>query len=582
MDALAIRIAHDYPKSNKGWGIGIDAFSAIMVGGDLKQSLYVLSGAVGMVLLIACANLANLTLARGISREREVAIRAALGAGRARLIRQFLTESLLLSVTGGVLGLGVAYGGLAAVKAKIPDGTIPPNLQVVMDGRVLLFVLGLSVVTGVLFGIVPAFKATRPDLTNSIKQGGLGTSPAQSSRRFRGALVVAEVALAFVLLAGSGLLIRSFFRMQSVDTGFDSTNVVTANLPIAERRFKTAAEFKLYLQQLTDAISAVPGVRDVAMTSALPLEGWGYGMPFQIVGAKPLDAANRPDCFFKMVGSSYFKALGVRLTSGRFLSEHDVKGAPPVAVLNAAMVKKFFPGENPIGKRILVEEIAFGETKLGPEIPWEVVGVVADEKVNGLGGDNDDSPGMYVTTDQSPQTYQALVVRGKTESTLLQRSIRDAIRGVNRDQVVDSMKTLDQIKVESVAGERFRSLLMGIFASVALLLAAIGLYGVISYSVVQRTREIGIRAALGAHPGNIRSLILRSAMTLTGLGLVLGVAGALILAQFLSSMLFNVGKYDPVTLACVALILTAVALLACLIPARRAMRVNPIIALRYE
>ncbi|HEY5078419.1 MAG TPA: ABC transporter permease, partial [Opitutaceae bacterium] len=582
MDALAIRIAHDYPKSNKGWGIGLDAFSAIMVGGDLKQSLYVLSGAVGMVLLIACANLANLTLARGISREREVAIRAALGAGRARLIRQFLTESLLLSVSGGVLGLAVAYGGLAVVKAKMPDGTIPPNLQVMMDGRVLLFVLGLSVVTGVLFGIVPAFKATRPDLTNSIKQGGLGTSPAQSSRRFRGALVVAEVALAFVLLAGSGLLIRSFFRMQNVETGFDSTNVVTANLPISERRFKTAAEFKLYLQQLTDAISAVPGVRDVAMTSALPLEGWGYGMPFQIVGAKQQDVANRPDCFFKMVGSSYFKALGVRLASGRFLNEHDVKGAPPVAVLNAAMVKKFFPGENPIGKRILVEEIAFGATKLGPEIPWEVVGVVADEKINGLGGDNDDSPGMYVTTDQSPQTYQALVVRGKTESTLLQRSIRDAIHGVDRDQVVDSMKTLDQIKVESVAGERFRSILMGIFASVALLLAAIGLYGVISYSVVQRTREIGIRAALGAHPGNIRSLVLKGAMTLTVLGLVLGAAGALVLAQFLSSMLFNVGKYDPATLVGVALILTGVALLACLIPARRAMRVNPIVALRYE
>ena len=318
------------------------------------------------------------------------------------------------------------------------------------------------------------------------------------------------------------------------------------------------------------------------MTSALPLEGWGYGMPFQIVGAKPLDAANRPDCFFKMVGWSYFKALGIRLTSGRFLNERDVKGSPPVAVINAAMAKKYFPGENPIGKRILVEEIAFAQTKLGPEIPWEVVGVVADENVGGLGGNNDDNPGMYVTTEQSPQIYQSMVVRGKTESTLLQRSIREAIKGVNRDQVVDSMKTMEQIKVESVAGERFRSILMGIFASVALLLAAIGLYGVISYSVVQRTREIGIRAALGAHPGRIRALILRGAMTLTAVGLVLGIGGALLLAQFLSSMLFNIGKYDPVTLAGVALVLTGVALLACLVPARRAMRVNPIVALRYE
>jgi putative ABC transport system permease protein len=582
MDALAIRIAHDYPKSNKGWGIGLDSFAAIAVGDDLKQSLYVLMGAVGMVLLIACANLANLTLARGISREREVAIRAAIGAGRWRLIRQFLTESLLLSVGGGVLGLGLAYAGLAVIKATMPDGTIPANLQVVMDGRVLVFVIVLSVVTGVLFGIVPAFKATKTDLSHSIKQGGLGTSPGHSSKRFRGSLVVAEVALAFALLAGAGLLIRSFFRMQDVATGFDSTNVVTAELPIPDKRFHTAAEFNLYLQQMYDAIGAVPGVRDVAFTSALPMQGWGYGMPFQIVGDKPLDVANRPDCFFKMVGPTYFHALGIRLTQGRLLGEHDVHGSPPVAVINETMAKKYFANASPIGKRILVEEIAFAQTKLGPEIPWEVVGVVADEKIGGLGSDDKFNPGMYVTIEQSPQTYQDLVVRGQTNSSLLQRSILDAIHRINKDQVVTSVRTLEQIKVESVAGERFRSILMGIFASVALILAAIGLYGVISYSVVQRTREIGIRTALGANPGNIRGLVLRSAMTLTGLGLVVGVAFALGLSQFLSSMLFNTGKYDLVTFAGVGAVLALVSLVACLIPARRAMRVNPIIALRYE
>jgi putative ABC transport system permease protein len=582
MDALAIRIAHDYPKSNKGWGIAIDPFSSVLVGSDLKQSLYVLMGAVGMVLLIACSNLANLTLARGISREREVAIRAALGAGRWRLVRQFVTESVLLSVCGGTLGLALAYAGLDLMKKTMPDGTIPANLQVEMDARVLLFVAGLSILTGLLFGIVPALKATRPDLTNPIKQGGGGSSAGQSSKRFRGTLVVAEVALAFILLAGAGLLIRSFFRMQTVDTGFDSTNVVTAELPISDRKFRSAAEFKLYMQQLTDAVAATPGVRDVAVTSALPLEGWGYGMPFQVVGAKALDVANRPDCFFKMVGSSYFHTLGIHLNKGRFLSEHDVKGSPPVAVINETMAKKFFAGEDPVGKRILVEEIAFAQTKLGPEIPWEVVGVVADEKIGGLGSNNDNSPGMYVTVDQSPQTYQALVVRGQTNATLLQRSIRDAIRSVNKDQVVNSMKTLEQIKIDSVAGERFRSILMGIFASVALVLAAVGLYGVISYSVVQRTREIGIRAALGASPGNIRGLVLRSAMALTALGLVVGVAGALGLSRFLASMLFNTGSYDPLTFAGVATVLTLVALFACLIPARKAMKVNPIVALRYD
>lgn len=582
MDALAIRIAHDYPKSNKGWGIAIDSFASIVVGGDLKQSLYVLMAAVGMVLLIACANLANLTLARGISREREVAIRAAIGAGRWRLVRQFLTESLLLSAGGGALGLGLAYVGLGVMKRTMPGGTIPPNLQVEMDGRVLLFVLALSVITGVLFGIVPAFKATRTDLTHSIKQGGGGASAGHSSRRFRGSLVVAEVALAFVLLTGAGLLIRSFFRMQTVDTGFDSTNVVTANLPIPDRRFHSAAEYGLYVRRITDAVRAAPGVRDVALTSSLPMEGWGYGMPFQIVGAKAQDVANRPDCFFKMVDWSYFRTLGIRLTRGRLLDEHDVKGAQPVAVINETMAKKFFPDGNPVGKQILVEEIAFAQTKLGPEIPWEVVGVVADEKVGGLGSDNSYSPGMYVTCEQSPQTGQGIVVRGLTDSSLLQRSIRLAIQGVNRDQVVDNMKTLEQIKVDSVAGERFRSILMGIFGGVALILAAIGLYGVISYSVVQRTREIGIRAALGANPADIRGLVLRSAMTLTVVGLVLGIAGALVLAQFLASMLFNVGKYDPMTFAAVAVVLALVALLACLIPARRAMKVNPIVALRYE
>jgi putative ABC transport system permease protein len=497
-------------------------------------------------------------------------------------VRQFLTESLLLSVCGGILGLLLAYAGLDVMKATMPSGTIPPNLQVVMDGRVLLFVLALSVLTGVLFGIVPALKATRPDLTQSIRQGGGGASAGHASKRFRGALVVCEVALAFVLLAGAGLLIRSFFRMQTVETGFDSTNVVTADLPISDRRFHTAAEFKLYIQQIHDSVAAAPGVRDVALTSALPLEGWGYGMPFQIVGAKPLDAANRPACFFKMVGPTYFRTLGIRLTKGRLLNEHDLKGSVPSTVINETMAKKYFANENPVGKRILVEEIAFAQTKLGPEIPWEVVGVVADEKVEGLGSDNDRDPGMYVPIDQSPQTGQSIVVRGETNSPLLQRAIRDAIRGVNKDQVVDNMKTLEEIKVESVAGERFRSILMGVFAAVALLLAAIGLYGVISYSVVQRTREIGIRTALGANPGNIRGLVVRGAMTLTALGLVLGVAGALGLAQVLSSMLFNTGKYDPATFAAVAGVLVLVALLACLIPARRAMKVNPIEALRND
>jgi putative ABC transport system permease protein len=582
MDALAARIAHDYPKSNKDWGVGIDSFSSTAVGDDLKRSLYVLMGAVGMVLLIVCSNLANLTLARGISREREVAIRAAIGAGRWRLVRQFLTESLLLSFLGGVLGLFIGYAGLQVLKAAMPDGTVPPNFQVAMDGRVLAFIVGLSLLTGVLFGIVPAVKSTRTDLTQSIKSGGGGASASRASKRLRNSLVIAEVALAFVLLVGAGLLIRSFFQMQNVETGFDSTDVLTAQLPIPERQFASDVEFRIYLRQLTDAIRSVPGVRDVAVTSALPLQGWGYGMPFQIVGTKYLDPANRPGCFFKMVGPSYFRALGIRLNRGRFLDEHDVKGSQPAVVINETMAKKYFPNESPVGKRILVDEIEFGKTGLGAEIPWEVVGVAADEKVGDLGSNNNDSPGMYVPTDQSPQLYQGLVIKGATDSPLLQRAIKDAINRFDKDQVVTDLKTLEELKYESVAGVRFRSALMAIFAAVALLLAAIGLYGVISYSVVQRTREIGIRTALGANPWHIQTLILRGAALLTLVGLVIGALGAGALGRFLSSLLFNVGQYDPVTFAAVAAVLALVALAASLVPARKAMRVNPITALRQD
>jgi putative ABC transport system permease protein len=582
MDALAERIAQDFPKSNKGWGVGIDPFSEVLVNPELRQSLYVLMGAVGMVLLIACANLANLSLARGIAREREVAIRAALGAGRWRLVRQFLTESVVLSMIGGALGLLVAWGGLKALKIGIPPGIVPPNVYVAMDGRVLLFVLLISVMTGVVFGVFPAIKATRPDQATVIKQGGHGASASRARQRLRGSVVVAEVALAFMLLTGAGLLIRSFFKMQAVDTGFDSTNVITAYLPISGKRFHSADEFRIYLRRIADRLREIPGVRDVALTSALPLQGWGYGMPFQIVGTTAVDPANRPACFFKMVSSSYFQTLGIRLTRGRLLDEHDVNGALPAAVINETMAKKYFPNENPLGRRILVEEIAFAKTALGPEIPWEIVGVIADEKVGGLGSSNDYSPGMYVTHDQSPQTGQALVLRGTMAPDSIQRLIPKAIHEVDPDQVVEDLKTLEQIKSESVGADRFRALLLSIFAGVALALSAIGLYGVISYSVVQRTREIGIRAALGANATNILGLILRSGMSLTGIGLVLGIAGAFGLTRFLSSMLFGIGSNDPVTLSAVALALAFIALLACLIPARRAMKVSPIVALRCD
>jgi len=581
MDAIGARIAHDYPDSNKGWGVSIDRFSEVLVGRQVRTYLQVLLAAVGMVLLIGCANLANLTLARGTVREREVAIRSSLGAGRWRLVRQFLTESVLLSVCGGVFGVGLGYATMAGLRAAVPRYTLPPEANVTMDGRVLVFALALSVLTGLLFGLAPALHATRANLAGSLKEGGRGSSAGAFGQRIRGALVVAEVALAFVLLAGAGLLMRSFFAILHVDPGFDSTNVLTAGLPIPDKRFSNPTQLTTYLRQIASSVESVPGVRDVALTSALPLDGWGYGMPFQIASRPLVDRANRQACFFKMVSPNYFRALGMRLKKGRLLGRSDGKGAPPATVINETMARKYFADQEPLGQRILVQEIVPGKTQLGPEIPWEVVGVVGDERVNSL-SDKSDNPGMYVSNEQSPVFYQALVVRAAMDPTRLERAIRHAVWSIDKDQPLTDVKTLDQMKSESMAPDRLESILLGVFAGIAMLLAAVGIYGVISYSVAQRTHELGIRAALGAGTANLLGLVLRGGMLTTGAGLVLGLGGALGLTRWMASLLFGVGARDPVTIAMVGGILGCVALLACYIPAYRATKVDPMVALRYE
>jgi putative ABC transport system permease protein len=369
--------------------------------------------------------------------------------------------------------------------------------------------------------------------------------------------------------------------MQNVDTGFDSTNVITAGMPIANKRFPDPDRLNGYLRQIEDKVAALPGVRGVALTSALPMQGWGYGMPFQIADRPMVDRANRQACFFKMVSPSYFAVLGMRLRQGRALSDRDGKGAPPVTVINQTMVRKYFPHEQPVGKRILVQEIVPGKTQLGPEIAWEVVGVVADEMVTSVDNKRD-NPGIYVTNQQSPVYYQGLLVRTAINPSTLQQAIGRAVHEIDKDQTLTDVKTLERIKSDSVATDRLQSLLLTVFATIALLLSAIGIYGVISYSVVQRTHEIGIRAALGATTGDVLRMVLRGGMEMSGLGLLLGFGGALGVTRLLQTMLFGVGSRDPVTLAAVAVILACVAMLACYIPARRASRVDPVVALRYE
>ena len=582
MKAIGARIAHDYPDSNKGWSVAVDPMADTIVGKQLRKQLYVLLAAVGMVLLIGCANLANLTLARSTAREREVAIRVSVGAGRWRLMRQFLTENVLLAMIGGALGVALGYVLMAGLKAAVPPFSLPAEANVQLDARVLLFAAALSLLTGLIFGLAPAIQATRPDLAGSMKEGGRGSGTGAGKHKLRAGLVVTEVALAFLLLVGSGLLIRSFFEIQNVDTGFNSENVITAQLPISEKRFPNADDLNAYLRQVVANVESVPGVRNVALTSALPMQGWGYGMPFQRADKPIVDRANRQACFFKMVSPSYFVTLGMTLKKGRGLNERDVKGAPPVTVINETMARKYFPNENPVGKRILIQEIVPGKTALGPEIPWEVVGVVKDEKVGNLDDPRNDNPGLYVANEQSPVFFQALLVRAAMDPLKLQQAITKAVHQTNKDQALSDVKTLEQIKTESLAGNRLNSLMLGGFATVALLLSAIGIYGVISYAVVQRTREIGIRAALGASRRDLVTMILKSGIVMAGTGLVLGFIGALVLTRFLATLLFGVGTRDPWTMAGVSGILAIVALAASYVPARRAAKVDPGICLRYE
>ena len=579
MKAIAAGIEHDYPKSNKGWGATVDRYQDRLVGDRLRTSLLVLLAAVGAVLLISCVNLANLLLVRGAAREREIAVRSALGAGRARLVRQFLTESVMLAAFGGAAGVAIGWGLMMGLKRWIPTDLLPAEADVQLNGQVLLFAAAIVIVTGILFGIAPALHSSATDLAGSLKEGGRGSSAGASRARVRNILAVSEIALAFILLSSAALLIRSFYRLQQVDPGFDSTNVITMRLPMTTDQYPDTPRIVSYVGQVLQSIQAVPGVHDTAETSALPLQGWSDGMPFQVEGRPFVDVANRPSCGFKTVSPSYLSALRMRLVKGRWLAESDAAGSVPVTVINESMAKRYFKNEDPMGKRIRIEQIVPGQPALGPEIPWQVVGVVADEKAFSLDGS---SAGLYVSYKQSANYSPSLVVRGAMDPEHLAKSIEAAIRQVNKNQAIDDVKTLERIKSDSLGPNRLRTTMLGAFAGLALLLAAIGVYGVISYSVTQRTHEIGVRAALGASRWDQLRLVLKNGMGLTAAGLAIGLVGALSVTRLMSSLLFGISPYDVWTLAIVSGVMVLVAGAACYIPAHRAASVDPLVALRHE
>jgi putative ABC transport system permease protein len=569
LDLLSRQIEQQSPETNTNI-----IFNAVSMHEDMTRdfrgALLVMLGAVGLVLLIACANVANLLLARAAARQKEVAIRMALGASRKRIMSQLLTESLLLSLTGGVLGLLLASWGMQLLVAYGP-ADVPRLHEVRLDRYVLFFTLFVSVVTGVLFGLAPALQASKPDPVNTLKQDGRGLTYGRN--RMRAVLIVSEVALSLMLLVGAGLLINSFWRLLRTDAGFNPKSVLALDIPLTTTTYKTAEQRVAAFQQLTDRLKTVPGVRDVSVASNIPWIDRDIELSFQVEGRAPYKPGEEAVADYNVVGPDYFRTMDISVLRGRVFMDSDNANAPQVLLVSNAFVQRYFPNEDPIGRRVVFD----GNDKTAREI----VGVVADVHRQGL--DRNVQPEMYVSFAQRPERRMNVLVRTEARNALeLTPTLRAQVKAFDPKQIIWRTRTFEELLGQSVAPRRFNMWLLGIFASVALILAAVGLYGVMSYSVSWRIHEIGIRMALGANRSNVLRLVVRQGMTLTLIGLALGLVGAFSLSRVLRSLLFGVTPTDPLTFAGVSAVLIIVALLACLIPARRATRVDPIVALRTE
>jgi putative ABC transport system permease protein len=579
MQAIDQRLAEQNPAENKSRRSVLFALHERIVG-ETRPALLILFGAVGLVLLIACANFANLLLARSASRQREIVIRTALGAGRGRLIRQLLTESVLLSVVGGAVGLIFAVWLIDLLISLKPEN-LPQLNTIGLDRWVLLFTLGISVLTGLVFGLMPAWKGSQANINEALKEGGRSGTAGAGRKRLSSLLVVSELALAVVLLIGAGLLIKAFWQLRSVEPGFKTDGVLSMRIELPETRYKEIPLQTQFRRRVLEAVNSQPGV-EAAMVSEVPLSGEYLFHDFIIEGRPPIAPGEEPQLFSRSIGGDYFRTMGIPLKKGRSFTAQDDEGAPLVGVVNESMVKQYFQNEDPVGARIRWAR-SDGEPK------WiTIVGVVGDIKHFGL--DLPEEPAVYWPYEQSMQPWKrwmSLVVRsrdvaGESASNALAESVKKQVWTVDPQIPVTKVRTMTEVMASSVAKQKFNMLLLGVFAAVALLLASVGIYGVINYTVTQRTHEIGIRMALGARASDVLKMILRQGLMLTLIGVAIGVAASLALTRVMASLLFGVSATDPATFAVVSLLLACVALVACYIPARRATKVDPMIALRYE
>jgi len=579
MNGVTARIAQAYPKSNKGWGSFVEPLQDDFLPKERILTLWLLLGAVGFVLLIACVNVANLLLAKSMTRQKEMAVRGSLGATPRIIFAQLLTESLLLAVAGGVLGIGVGYAMLRGLIAAVPPDVLPSEADFSLNIPILLFTLLATTLAGLLFGCAPAWYASRVDPAEALKEGGRSGMGA-ARHRLRRVLVIGEFALALALLAGAGLAIHSFWNLLRIDLGVQSDHVLTFFLNVPDSRPKDPALITNYYHQILDRIASVPGVSHVSAETGLPLEGTGFGMPFTIPGGPTYsDPSQRPNASFGMVTPDYFQTFGIHLVRGRTFTDQDNASSVKVAMVNESFVNKFFKDKDPLQQRVSVEELIPGVTRLGPPIDWQIVGVYHNVRSRGL---REDYPEIQIPFWQIPWPSAGIGVRTAEDPATMTSAIAAAVHSVDPEIALALPRTMDQVRTDVLAEDRFSVVLFASFAVVALLLAGVGIYGVMAFSVTQRSHEIALRMALGADRARVVGMIVREGIILAAIGLTLGLISSYFIGRAMRSMLYGVSAMDFSAFAIVGVLLLAAALLACYLPARRAASVHPMQVLRME